>query len=105
MNTNQPRLMPSIVRKAAYPRNIGISAVADRVAGFLSVLKKHRSGFAAFLIPLAVRAVPEIIAGPYPIGWDTIAFYVPNTLDWASGRFGIFQMMSMAPLVYAISVP
>jgi len=33
-----------------------------------------------------VRAIPEIIVGPYPVGFDTIAFYVPNTLDWAMGK-------------------
>ena len=29
-------------------------------------------------MPLLVRAVPEILVGPYPVGWDTIAFYVPK---------------------------
>lgn len=41
---------------------------------------------AAFLIPLAVRAIPEVIAGPYPIGYDTITAYVPYMYDWASGN-------------------
>lgn len=38
-------------------------------------LYRYRFGPAAFLIPLGVRAIPEIIVGPYPVGWDTIAFY------------------------------
>ncbi len=50
-----------------------------------STLYEHRFGLAALLIPLGVRAIPEIIVGPYPVGWDTIAFYVPSTLDLASG--------------------
>ncbi len=41
-----------------------------------------RFGLAAFLIPLAIRSIPEIIVGPYPVGWDTIEFYIPSMLDW-----------------------
>ncbi len=50
------------------------------------VLPERRFGLAAFLTPLGIRAIPEIIVGPYPVGFDTIAFYVPNTLDWARGE-------------------
>jgi hypothetical protein len=57
------------------------------------------------LIPLGIRAIPEIIVGPYPIGWDTIAFYVPNTLDWAAGKAGFAEILGTAPLMYMISVP
>lgn len=49
-------------------------------------IRGHRLALAAFLIPLGIRAVPEIIVGQYPVGFDTIAFYVPNTLDWAPGK-------------------
>jgi hypothetical protein len=66
---------------------------------------KHRFLFAAFLIPLGVRAIPEILVGPYPVGWDTIAFYVPNTLDWAAGKAGFAEILGTAPLMYMISVP
>ncbi len=31
--------------------------------------------------------------GPYPVGFDTIAFYVPNTLDWAAGKVGLLEML------------
>ena len=56
-------------------------------------------------MPLLVRAVPEILVGPYPVGFDTIAFYVPNTLDWAAGKAGFLEMLGTAPLMYMISVP
>src|SRR6266702_3551913 len=69
------------------------------------LLRGRRFAIAAFLIPFVIRAVPEIIAGPYPIGWDTIAFYVPSTLDWAAGKDGFLFMIGEAPLLYAISVP
>ncbi len=68
-------------------------------------LKQHRFALAAFLIPFTIRAIPEIIAGPYPIGWDTIAFYVPNTLDWAAGKADLTTILGTAPLMYMISVP
>ncbi len=61
-------------------------------------------GPAAFLISAAIRAVPEIIVGPYPVGFDTIAFYVPNTLDLAAGKLGFWQSLGLAPLMYVLSV-
>src|SRR5712691_4166521 len=66
---------------------------------------RNRFGLAALLIPLVLRAIPEIISGPYPIGWDTIAFYVPSTLDWAVGKDGLLFMIGEAPLLYMITVP
>jgi hypothetical protein len=53
---------------------------------FGRAIRSYRFALAAFLIPLFIRSIPEILVGPYPIGWDTIAFYVPNTLDWAAGK-------------------
>src|SRR5437773_1368128 len=66
---------------------------------------EHGVILAAFMIPLAIRAIPEILVGPYPVGFDTIAFYAPNTLDWATGRVGLLKIIGSAPLIYAISVP
>jgi hypothetical protein len=71
----------------------------------LEVFRKHRLLLAAFLVPLGIRSIPEILVGPYPIGWDTIAFYVPNTLDWAAGKAGFAEILGTAPLMYMISVP
>src|SRR5712692_9744099 len=69
------------------------------------VVRSYRFTLTAFLIPLLIRAIPEILVGPYPVGWDTIAFYVPNTLDWAVGRLGWVALLGTAPLLYMISVP
>jgi len=52
---------------------------------------QYRFGLAAVLIPLGIRAAPEILVGPYPIGFDTIAFYVPNTSDWAVEKAGLSE--------------
>lgn len=70
-----------------------------------SVFRSYRFALVAFLIPLFIRAIPEILVGPYPIGWDTIAYYVPNTLDWAAGKAGLTEILATAPLMYMISVP
>ncbi len=64
----------------------------------------YRFALAAFLVPVFIRSIPEILVGPYPIGWDTIAFYVPNTLDWATGKTPWLAMLGTAPLMYMISV-
>ncbi len=58
----------------------------------------RRFGLRAFLIPLIVRALPEIIVGPYPVGFDTIAFYVPNTLDWAAEKARVLELLGTVPL-------
>src|SRR2546427_5017391 len=68
-------------------------------------VRSYRFALAAFLIPLFIRTIPEILVGPYPIGWDTIAFYVPNTLDWAAGKTGFTTILGTAPLMYMITVP
>src|SRR6266568_6573212 len=71
----------------------------------VSAVRKYKFTMAAFLLPFTVRTIPEIIAGPYPIGWDIIAFYVPNTLDMAAGRLNIWGILGSGPLMYAIVVP
>ncbi|HZY93728.1 MAG TPA: hypothetical protein VFE98_02575 [Candidatus Bathyarchaeia archaeon] len=59
-------------------------------------------GFIAFCIPLALRAIPEVIAGPYPIGYDTIAAYIPRMLDWRRGASGDFTVTIGGWLIFAI---
>src|SRR5947209_5929775 len=77
-----------------------------RIAEWLGrTVSSYRFALAAFLIPLFIRTIPEILVGPYPIGWDTIAFYAPNTLDWAAGKTGFVQILGTAPLMYMISIP
>ena len=79
-----------------------IAKISDRLG---RTVGSYRFALAAFLIPLFIRTIPEILVGPYPIGWDTIAFYVPNTLDWAAGKAGFTVILGTAPLMYMISVP
>ncbi len=58
--------------------------------------------FLAFIIPLAVRTIPEILMGPYMLGFDTQAFYVPNTLLWLHDGVNLSSFLAVAPLFYAI---
>lgn len=76
-----------------------------RVSRIVSSIRNYKFALAAFLLPFTVRAIPEVIAGPYPIGWDTIAYYVPNTLDMASGKMGIWGILGSGPLMYSFIVP
>ena len=58
----------------------------------------------AFLIPIIIRTVPEILIGPYVLGFDTMGFYVPITLSWLSDGIDIFGYLSIAPLFYTILI-
>jgi hypothetical protein len=56
----------------------------------------------AFVIPLVVRAIPEILMGPYIVGFDTMGFYVPNTLLWLHNGVNLGDFLAAAPLFYTI---
>jgi hypothetical protein len=56
----------------------------------------------AFLIPLIVRTIPEILMGPYIVGFDTMGFYVPNTLLWLHNGINFGDFLATAPLFYTI---
>ena len=58
----------------------------------------------AFIIPLIVRTIPEILMGPYIVGFDTLGFYVPDTLLWLHGT-NLLTYLANAPLFYVIFAP
>ncbi len=58
----------------------------------------------AFVIPLIVRVIPEILMGPYIVGFDTIGFYVPNTLLWLHNGVNLGEFLATAPLFYTIFI-
>jgi hypothetical protein len=68
-------------------------------------VRKHRSvifGILAFAIPFAVRAIPEIIMGQFPVGFDSVAYYTPNTLIWLKQGVDFWPFFSSAPLIYVL---
>src|SRR3989442_10742373 len=81
---------------------IGLRTSALR---FVQLMGQHKLAFAAFLVPLSIRSIPEILSGPYPVGWDIIAYYVPNTIDMVSGRMNVWEIITSPPVMYAITVP
>src|SRR5947208_7730463 len=99
----QPRLRH--VKKGIVSLETQASPSTRRRTRLLQAFRKHRFLLAAFLIPLGIRAIPEILVGPYPIGWDIIAYYIPNSLDLASGSMNVWGIITSPPLMYAIVVP
>ena len=56
----------------------------------------------AFLVPFIVRAIPEVLSGSYPVGFDVFAYYVPNTLSWLRDGIGFWSLLATAPLLYLL---
>ncbi len=55
-------------------------------------------------MPLLVRAVPEVLMGPYVTGFDTMAHYVPTVLQWQRGGVDLGGFLATAPLFYSFVV-
>jgi len=51
-----------------------------------------------------VRTVPEILMGPYIVGFDTVGYYVPNVLLWMREGVNFWEFVATAPLFYAILI-
>jgi hypothetical protein len=64
--------------------------------------KRYVFALLAFIIPLTVRAIPEVLMGPYVIGFDTMGFYIPNSLLWLHNSFNLGDFLATAPLFYTI---
>lgn len=70
--------------------------------------RKHQNHLfllVAFAIPVAIRAIPEILMGPYIIGFDTMAIYVPNIMLWLHNGVNIGNFFAIGPLFYSIIIP
>jgi hypothetical protein len=53
-------------------------------------------------VPLVVRIIPEVLMGSFVVGFDTLAYYVPNTLVWLRGGVGFWSFLATAPFLYVI---
>jgi hypothetical protein len=62
--------------------------------------KKIIFSLLAFLIPIIVRLIPELLMGPFVTGFDTIGYYTPNTLLWLNQGVDFWAFISEAPLMY-----
>lgn len=66
--------------------------------------KRYVFPFLAFVVPLLLRAVPEVLMGPYAVGFDTMGHYVPTTLLWLRGNVSFLSFIGTAPLFYSIII-
>ena len=71
---------------------------------FERIAKPEALPLLAFLIPLVMRAIPEILMGPYVVGFDTLAYYVPNTLMWLRDGVGFWSFVAVAPFLYVLLI-
>jgi hypothetical protein len=67
------------------------------VISFTSNLKINKNLLFVFLIGCLIRIIPEIIAYPYPIGYDIINYYIPLIseieFDSLNDQFNIFPYL------------
>ncbi|TMI29542.1 hypothetical protein E6H29_11085 [Candidatus Bathyarchaeota archaeon] len=70
--------------------------------GTITKLSPFKFALGSLVIPLAIRGIPELIAGPYPIGYDTIAAYVPGMLDIRMGNYETLNLKIGGWLLYGI---
>ena len=80
--------------KVAHPRNM--------VSGWISQNRNIIFPFLAFAIPLLVRVIPEILMGSFLVGFDSIGYYVPNTLLWLKNGVNLSAFLTDAPLIYLL---
>ena len=52
-----------------------------------------------------MRVVPEILMGPYVVGFDPMAYYIPNTLLWLHNGVNLWYFLTNAPLFYMFFMP
>ncbi len=74
-----------------------------------AVLKRPRIPLLlSFLIPAVFRAIPEILAGPYPIGFDTVTWYAPIIAgaqrNGLGSAFNLIIQSQRAPLFNSLLV-
>jgi len=81
-----------------------VTKARNPVKGWITQNRNFIFPFLAFVVPLIVRAIPEILMGPYVVGFDTMGFYVPNTMLWLHGGINLWGYLATAPLFYTILI-
>jgi hypothetical protein len=74
------------------------------------IAQSRSAGYlASFFVGFMVRVVPEAIAYPAPIGYNTVAYYAPvlfHFKDWGNALFiNLFYPPQFSPLVYLLMIP
>lgn len=55
-----------------------------------------------FGVPLIIRLIPEIFSFPYPLGFDTVTYYIPAMCNKLVFRLDIFSLFKRTFLYYFI---
>ena len=66
--------------------------------------KSYVFPFFAFVLPLLLRAIPEVLMGSYLVGFDTMGHHVPTTLLWLRGDTPISVFIGTATLFYSLII-
>ena len=66
--------------------------------------KKYLFPLLAFVVPLLVRLIPEVLMGPSVVGFDTMGYYVPTTTLWLHGDVSLSSFIATAPLLYTLII-
>ena len=70
-------------------------------------IKSRRFVLLSIVFPLGLRTIPELLAGPWPLGFDTVWVYAPFVKDVEREGLGsafasFFSLNHSAPLVYVL---
>jgi hypothetical protein len=58
----------------------------------------------AFLIPIGLRAIPEILMGHFVVGFDPLGYYIPYTLTWLREGVSLWPFLGAAPFLYLLMI-
>jgi hypothetical protein len=59
---------------------------------------------ASFLVPLILRAIPELIVAPYNIGYDTISAYIPSLVALRTGfETQVYDFLYQRPFFWVVA--
>lgn len=87
--------------------NTMYESFARRWRRLLEATKSRRFLLLSILFPFFLRVIPEILAGPWPLGFDTVLSYAPFVKDVETQGLGsafasFFTFNHPAPLVYVL---
>ncbi len=82
-----------------------VSYLSSVGRGLLKAIATRRFVLFSIVFPLSIRVIPEILAGPWPLGFDTVLAYAPfvkdvETQGLGAAFAGFFGVNHHAPLVY-----
>jgi hypothetical protein len=75
-----------------------------KVETFKSIVRSAAFPLLALLIPLGFRVIPEVLMGPFVVGFDPLGYYIPYTLTWLSGGVSFWPFLGAAPLLYVLLI-